>query len=94
MNEKSKTSEKKQEANGKRGFVGSVVRVSAPKTLAVDVVTYKMHPKYRKKYKSTKRYLVHDESGAIVQGDAVKFVSSRPHSKRKRFEVIEKVENV
>ena len=37
-------------------FSGTVIKKSSDKTVCVEVVMYKMHEKYRKKYKSTKRY--------------------------------------
>lgn len=74
-------------------FLGEVVRLSSEKTLCVEVVRYEMHPKYRKKYKKTKRYLVHDEHGTCKVGDTVRFSSCRPHSKRKNFEVVDIIQN-
>jgi small subunit ribosomal protein S17 len=91
MKRELKSIEKEQEANSTRGFVGAVVRLSSPKTIVVEVVSYKVHPKYRKKYKSTKRYLIHDEANAFSVGDRVMCIPSRPHSKKKRFEVVKKV---
>lgn len=77
------------EVQEKKGlFVGRVIRVSSEKTLSVEVVSYKLHPKYRKKYKDTKHYLVHNEKEQVNVGDMISFASCRPRSKRKRFEII------
>jgi len=77
------------EVQEKKGlFVGRVIRVSSEKTLSVEVVSYKLHPKYRKKYKDTKHYLVHNEKEQVNVGDMISFAPCRPRSKRKRFEII------
>jgi len=67
---------------------GKVVSDKNDNTLVVEVVIYKEHGKYRKKYESTKRYKVHDESGKYVEGGEVEFVACRPMSKDKRFKVL------
>jgi len=69
-------------------FSGTVVRKSSDKTVCVEIVTYKMHEKYRKKYKSTKRYLVHDEKNACSLGDTVHFQVGKPISKQKSFYIV------
>jgi len=69
-------------------LVGTVVSARFPKTVRVEVSTYKLHTKYRKKYRDTKSYLVHDENSACKVGDTVRFVAMRPRSKRKNFEII------
>lgn len=68
---------------------GKVVKISSEKTIAVEVVSYRMHPKYQKKFKDTKRYLVHDEKKRFGLGDTIAFSVCSPKSKRKCFEVIE-----
>ncbi|QQS61571.1 MAG: 30S ribosomal protein S17 [Candidatus Moraniibacteriota bacterium] len=86
--------EQQEEVRSKRTlFTGEVVRLSSEKTLCVEVVRYEMHPKYRKKYKKTKRYLVHDELGKCKVGNLIRFSSCRPHSKRKSFEFLSIIEN-
>ena len=69
-------------------FQGTVVSKS-DKTLVVEVVTYKTHPKYLKKYRSSKKYHVHTETNAQNVGDVVVFVGCRPMSKTKKFKVVE-----
>ena len=72
----------------KRTFKGTVVRAAMTKTIAVTVERTKVHPKYGKRYKVTKCYLVHDEKNQYRPGDVVTFVECRPLSKWKRWRVI------
>lgn len=67
---------------------GTVIR-KIDKMLVVEVVTYKTHPKYLKKYRSSKKYHVHTESNTQDIGDTVIFGACSPISKTKKFRVIE-----
>lgn len=58
------------------------------KTIVVSVETLKTHPKYRKKYRSTRRYQVHDPEKKYAIGDVVEFRECPPVSRHKRHEVI------
>jgi small subunit ribosomal protein S17 len=44
-----------------------------------------MHKKYKKYYKVSKKYKVHDVGNTKKVGDKVEIVSSRPISKDKHF---------
>ena len=66
---------------------GIVVSDKMGKTIVVAVTEFKTHPKYRKKYKSTKRYKVHDEENRYKAGDVVEIVPCRPISKEKFYKV-------
>ena len=72
-----------------RVWNGTVVSDAADKTIVVAVDRYVTHPKYRKKYRSTKKYAVHDPDNRYRVGDAVRFTLCAPISKRKKFKVIE-----
>lgn len=67
---------------------GTVVSDSMDKTIVVSVETYKTHPKYLKKYRSTKKYKVHDEENKYKVGDAVEIIACRPMSKDKSYKVL------
>lgn len=67
---------------------GTVVSDVMDKTIVVAVETLKTHPKYLKKYRSTKKYKVHDEQNAHKKGDAVTFQECRPISRDKRHTVV------
>ncbi|MEP7162503.1 MAG: 30S ribosomal protein S17 [Candidatus Moraniibacteriota bacterium] len=67
---------------------GIVVSDRMAKTIVVAVDTLKTHPKYQKRYISTKKYKVHDAEGKYKVGDVVRFRECRPISKDKRHAVI------
>nr|AMR07816.1 ribosomal protein S17 [uncultured bacterium] len=67
---------------------GIVASDKMDKTIVVAVESFKTHPKYLKKYRSTKKYHVHDENNKYRVGDQVKFFSIKPVSKSKTFKVL------
>lgn len=69
----------------KRELVGKVVSSTNNKTISVLVETYKTHPLYHKRVKSSKKYCVHDEKNIAKVGDTVRIVETRPMSKTKHF---------
>ena len=73
-------------------LVGTVVSSTNDKTISVLVETYKNHPKYHKRVKSSKKYCVHDEKNIAKVGDTVRIVETRPLSKTKHFRLVEVVE--
>jgi small subunit ribosomal protein S17 len=76
----------------KRTFQGTVVSTKMDKTVIVLVESTKVHKKYGKSYRVSKKYHVHDEKGESQVGDVVKFRETRPLSKTKRWRVIGKVD--
>lgn len=66
---------------------GIVVSDKMDKTVVVAVVSFKTHPKYKKKYKVTKKYKTHDEENKYKVGDIVEIIPCRPISKDKSFKV-------
>lgn len=67
---------------------GVVVSDKMDKTVVVAVGSFKTHPKYRKKYKVTKKYKAHDEDNKYKVGDVVEIVPCRPISKDKSYKVV------
>ncbi len=67
---------------------GVVVSDKMDKTIVVAVETLKTHPKYKKKYRSTKKYKAHDEENKYKIGDVVEIVPGRPMSRDKNYVVI------
>lgn len=59
------------------------------KTIVVTVETYKTHPKYQKRYKSSTKFYAHDEKGLAKLGDTVTVSETRPLSRLKRWELVE-----
>ena len=74
------TTQPTNKAAKKKGIVTSD---KMDKTIVVAVDTLKTHSKYLKKYKSTKKYKVHDEENKYKVGDVVEFVQCKPMSKDK-----------
>jgi small subunit ribosomal protein S17 len=67
---------------------GVVVSDKMNKTVVVAVASFRTHPKYKKKYKVTERYKVHDEENKYKIGDAVEIMPCRPISKGKNYKVV------
>lgn len=68
---------------------GTVVSSVMDKTVVVEVETLKLHPKYLKRYRSTKRFKVHDPENRYKEGETVTFQECRPVSKDKRYQIVE-----
>lgn len=69
-------------------YEGKVVRKKMNKTATVEIVRIVVHPLYKKRYKRSRIFHVHDELNSSV-GQVVKFVDCKPISKLKRWKVIE-----
>ena len=67
---------------------GVVVSNKMQKTIVVKVDTLKAHPKYQKRYISSKRYKVHSGDIQFAIGDVVVFRECKPYSKDKKHEVV------
>ncbi len=80
---------KEKKVINKRVLTGVVVSTGMNKTINVLVETKKLHIKYKKQYKSSSKYHVHDEKELAKVGDKVKFVECRPISKTKRWRLLE-----
>lgn len=72
----------------KKVLEGIVVSDKMEKTAVVAVNTFKAHPKYLKRYLSTKRYKAHDGENKCKVGDKVKIIEVKPMSKGKKWTVI------
>ena len=75
----------------KRKLKGVIVSDKMNKTVVVAVNRYRKHPKYKKYFKITKRFKVHDDKGEFHTGDKVLIEESRPLSKEKRWVVVGKI---
>lgn len=69
----------------KKGIVSSS---KMDKTIVVTVDAYKSHPKYKKRFKVTKKFYAHDEENKFKEGDVVTIKETRPLSKMKRWEIV------
>ena len=69
-------------------FQGTVVKAAMKDTCTVKVDRYVQHPKYKKYYTSSKKFLVHDAGSTAKIGDKVTIEECAPISKDKHFRVI------
>ena len=83
MNKDNENNNKKKTA--KKGKVGVVVSDKMDKTVVVKIDTLKTHPKYKKKYKVSKKYKAHDAENKFKIGDKVEIIESKPISKDKKW---------
>jgi small subunit ribosomal protein S17 len=72
--------------------VGVVISDVREKTVTVEVVDSKSHPKYGKTVRVRKKFHAHDEQNDAHMGDTVRIEETRPLSKTKRWRVSEVVE--
>ena len=73
------------ERNRRKERVGLVVSDKPDKTVSVSVEALVRHPRYKKRVRRSKKYLVHDEGNAARVGDTVRIIETRPISARKRW---------
>ena len=73
------------ERNRRKERVGLVVSDKAEKTVTVSVETLVRHPRYKKRIRRSKKFMVHDEGKEARAGDTVRIIETRPLSARKRW---------
>ena len=74
-----------------RSKKGTVVSDKMDKTIVVIVHTYKMHPKYKKRYRTSKKFYANDPENQYKIGDEIVIYETAPLSKLKRWTVTEPV---
>ena len=74
-----------------RKLKGKIVSDKMQKTRVVAVTRLKLHPKYKKYYKITRRFKAHDENNEYKVGEEVIMEETRPLSKDKRWRIISKI---
>ncbi len=75
----------------KRSREGVVVSDKMEKTVVVAVSRSKVHPKYLKRYRITKKFKAHDQKNEYKVGDKVLICECRPLSREKRWRVVKKI---
>ena len=76
--------------NTPRGsLVGTVVSTKMAKTVNVAVDRYRIVPKYRKRWKFTRKFMAHDEAQVCNEGDLVMIVPCQKISRHKHYMVRE-----
>ena len=74
----------------KKTLSGKIVKDKNNKTVVVLVKRRFMHPFFKKVLTSSKKYHAHDENNKFKEGDFVKIIESKPISKLKTWQVVEK----
>ncbi len=75
----------------KKTLIGNVVSSKMQKTVVIKVERKFIHPRYRKVIIRHQKYKAHNENLDLKIGDKVKIEETKPISKDKHFQVIEKL---
>ena len=76
----------------KRILTGTIVSDKTDKTVVVKVERRVKHPLYGKIIRLSKKYHAHDEGNEYREGETVRIQETRPISKLKTWEVVERVD--
>ena len=76
---------------GRRHLQGVVVSAKMAKTVVIRIDRQVAHAKYGKFYTVSKKFKVHDETGAAHVGDLIEIEETRPMSKDKCWRYISTV---
>lgn len=76
---------KDKETIPRGALVGTVVSTKMSKTVNVAVDRYRVHRKYHKRLRYTKKFMAHDEAEVANTGDLVMIVPCQRISKHKHF---------
>jgi len=78
---------------GKRKVrLGLVTSTGMNKTITVKVERRLPHPRYKKYFTLSRKFLAHDPENTCNMGDRVRIVECRPYSRRKTWRLLEIVE--
>jgi small subunit ribosomal protein S17 len=75
-----------------REFVGVVTSDKGDKSITVRIDKQKLHPRYKKVMRLSKKLHAHDERNDAHEGDKVRIVACRPMSKTKTWRLVEVLE--
>lgn len=68
---------------------GTITGNKNNKTLVVTVHTYKNHPKYKKRFRMSRKYHVHNPENAKYEiGQEITFYETRPISRLKKWTIV------
>jgi len=74
----------------KKTLKGKVIKDKNDKTIVVLVKRRYSHPFFKKVITSSKKYHAHDEKNKFKIGDIVEIIESKPFSKKKKWEILNK----
>ena len=69
--------------------VGTVVSNKMRETVVVQSDRTVQHPRYKKFYRKSRKFVAHAKDGQCNVGDRVRIVETRPLSKTKRWRMVE-----
>jgi small subunit ribosomal protein S17 len=72
-------------------LIGTVASAKMTNTVIVKIGHVKVHPKYHKRYRTSKKYAADTAGIAYAVGDKVEIQECRPISKTKNWKVVRKV---
>jgi small subunit ribosomal protein S17 len=72
-------------------LVGTVTSAKMTNTVIVKIDQVKVHPKYKKRYRTSKKFAADTAGQPYAVGDKVEILESRPISKTKNWVVTRKV---
>ncbi len=72
--------------------IGTVVSDKMQNTVVVAQVRQVAHPKYKKYFRKTTKFVAHNDNDNAKTGDTVRIMETRPLSKTKRWRVVEVIE--
>ncbi|MDO8424512.1 MAG: 30S ribosomal protein S17 [bacterium] len=75
----------------KKQLEGKIISNKMLKTVVVEVERMKEHLKYKRRYKTWKKYKAHVSEGEYAVGDKVLIEECRPLSREKRWIVVKKI---
>ncbi len=78
-----------EQRNSRKTRVGKVVSNKMQKSIVVAVERKVAHPLYKKYFRRTTKFYVHDEKNEAAVGDTVKIMETRPISKLKCWRLVE-----
>ncbi|EOQ98030.1 30S ribosomal protein S17 [Leptospira wolbachii serovar Codice str. CDC] len=83
-----------EDKNSKKSLTiqGVVVSDAMEKTVVIEIITRKVHPRFKKIMTRTSRVKVHDEKNECQVGDRVIAVETRPLSKQKHHKLVKVIE--
>tara|TARA_E500000178_G_C16816220_1_gene659313 strand:- start:216 stop:446 length:231 start_codon:yes stop_codon:yes gene_type:complete len=74
----------------KKILKGKITSTKNNKTVVVEVTRKFKHPFYGKVIQRSKKYHAHDEKNKFKEGEIVSIIETKPISKKKRWQVVEK----
>lgn len=78
----------------RRTLIGVVESAKMQKTIKVTIVSEYKHPKYEKRVRQHRTYIVHDENGEAKAGDTVEIMETRKLSKTKSWRLVKVLKRV